>query len=258
MYRSDLKSRDKGSAVAAVVAIHAALLFAFLHLSGKINLADPQSALRVFDITEVPPPPPSQPEPPRATSETQKPKEQEGAASAKNMKSQATPVVAPKPPIELPIPLPVNASQTPNQGAAPTQGASNVSGPGTGAGGTGTGTGSGSAGNGTGGGGQGLAAIRTRLATRPLRGRDFPPQMLDAGRAARGSGCGSGSMRTVRSSNVLSIRAPASRGSIPTFVPLPGSASTISRRSIEMVNGLRIGPAMGRSLLASRKRIYDD
>lgn len=180
MYRSDLKSRDKGSAVAAVVAIHAALLFAFLHLSGKINLADPQSALRVFDITEVPPPPPTQPEPPRATSETQKPKEQEGAASAKNMKSQATPVVAPKPPIELPIPLPVNASQTPNQGAAPTQGASNVSGPGTGAGGTGTGTGSGSAGNGTGGGGQGLAAICTRLATRPLRGRDFPPQMLDA------------------------------------------------------------------------------
>ena len=180
MYRSNLKSRDKGGAVAAVVAIHAALLFAFLHLSGKINLADPQSALRVFDISEVPPPPPPETAPPRVADETEKPKEQEGAASAKNVKSQATSVVAPKPPIELPIPLPVDASKTPNEGAAPTQGASNVAGPGTGAGGTGAGTGSGGAGAGTGGGGTGLAVTRARLAVPPLRGRDFPPQLLDA------------------------------------------------------------------------------
>ena len=50
MYRSNLKTRDKGGAVAAVIAIHAALLFAFLHLSGRMNIADPQSVLRVFDI----------------------------------------------------------------------------------------------------------------------------------------------------------------------------------------------------------------
>lgn len=73
----------------------------------------------------------------------------------------------------------MNASQTPNQGAAPTQGASNVVGPGTGAGGIGNGTGSGGSGNGSGGGG-GLAVMRARLAVPPLRGRDFPPQLLDA------------------------------------------------------------------------------
>ena len=52
-------------------------------------------------------------------------------------------------------------------------------GPGTGAGGIGTGTGSGGR-AGPGGGGDGLAAVRTRLATPPLRGRDFPRELLDA------------------------------------------------------------------------------
>jgi protein TonB len=178
MYRSDLQNRDKGGAIAAVIAIHAGLLFVFLHLSGKVDLSDPQAVMRVFDVNEVPPPQ-STPEPPTPAEETERPKEQEGAASAENLRSQATPVVAPEPPIQLPIPVPVNTTQTPNEGAAATQGASDVPGPGTGAGGTGTGTGSGGAGSGTGGGGEGLAATRTRLATRPLRGRDFPPQLLN-------------------------------------------------------------------------------
>ena len=179
MYRSDLKTRDKSGAIAAVIAIHACLLFVFMHLSGRIDLADPQSVLRTFDVREVPPPPPSPPEAPR-TAESEKPKEQEGAASAQNIRSQATPVVAPKPRIELPVPVPVTPTQTPNEGAAPTQGAAPVAGPGTGAGGIGTGTGSGGAGSGTGGGGSGLAATRARLAVPPLRGRDFPRQLLDA------------------------------------------------------------------------------
>ena len=50
MYRSDLDGRDKSGAIAAVAAIHAGLLFAFLHLSGRIDLADPQSVLQVFDL----------------------------------------------------------------------------------------------------------------------------------------------------------------------------------------------------------------
>lgn len=179
MYRSDLKARDKGGAIAAVIAIHGVLLFIFLHLSGRMDLADPQSVLRTFDVIEVPPPQ-SVPEPPTPAQETERPREQEGAASPENVRSRATPVVAPEPPIELPVPLPVTPTQTPNEGAAPTQGAADNPGLGTGAGGTGTGTGSGGAGSGTGGGGQGLASVRTRLATRPLRGRDFPPQLLDA------------------------------------------------------------------------------
>lgn len=175
MYRSDLKNRDKGGAIAAVIAIHAGLLFVFLHLSGTVDLTDTQAVMRVFDVTEVPPPQ-STPEPPTPAQETERPKEQEGAASAENVRSQATPVVAPEPPIPLPIPVPVSTTQTPGEGAAPTQGASDVPGPGTGAGGAGTGTGSGEAGSGTGGGGEGIAT-RAQLITPSLRSRDYPPEL---------------------------------------------------------------------------------
>jgi protein TonB len=175
MYRSDLKNRDKGGAIAAVIAIHAGLLFVFLHLSGTVDLTDPQAVMRVFDVKEVPPPQ-STPEPPTPAQETERPKEQEGAASAENIRSQATEVVAPEPPIPLPIPVPVSTTQTPSEGAAPTQGASDVPGPGTGAGGAGTGTGSGGAGSGTGGGGEGIAT-RAQLITPSLRSRDYPPEL---------------------------------------------------------------------------------
>src|SRR4051794_11336005 len=98
MYRSDLNTRDRGGAVAAVVAIHAVLLFVLLHMSGKIDLADPQSAMRVFDVGKVPPPPP----PPQTQKQQPKPKEKEGGSAPKNIKSEATPVVAPRPRIETP------------------------------------------------------------------------------------------------------------------------------------------------------------
>lgn len=176
MYRSDLNPRDRGGAIAAVTAIHAVLLFVFMHLSGRIDLADPQSTLRVFDIRDVPPPPtPQVQQQPRER--TQQPEEEEGGAAPENIRSQATPVVAPKPPVQLPIPLPVTPSPTPNEGAAPTQGASTVPGPGTGAGGTGTGTGAGTGGTGTGGGGDGGIATRARLLTPSLRTRDYPPEL---------------------------------------------------------------------------------
>ena len=184
MYRSDLNARDKGGAIAAVVAIHAALLFALLHLSGRIDLADPQRVLRVFDVNEIPQPPP-QPKVPPSAEQAQKPRDKEGAASPENLRSQATPVVAPKPEISLPATPPIAVTETPNEGAAPTQGASNVPGPGTGAGGTGTGTGSGGAGSGTGGGGDGIAA-RAQLLTPSLRSHDYPPALrrrLAEGRA---------------------------------------------------------------------------
>jgi protein TonB len=174
-YRTDISTRDRGGAIAAVAAIHAALLFAFLHLSGTIELADPQSALRVFDLARTPPPPP----PPPQRQSRPKPKEKEGGSAPKNIRSEATPVVAPKPRIETPPVQRIPASETPRQGTAPTQGASNVRGPGTGAGGAGTGTGSGSGGTGPGGGGDGGVAEPPRLVTPVLRGRDFPPDILD-------------------------------------------------------------------------------
>ena len=175
MYRPDLNSRDRGGAIAAVIAIHAALLFALLHMSGKIDMADPQAVLRVFDIDPEKPPPP----PPPQQREQPKPRETEGGSSPKNIKSEATPVAAPKPRIETPPVQPIAATETPRQGSAPTQGASNVRGPGTGAGGTGTGTGSGTGGAGTGGGGDGGVASPPRLVTRELTGRDFGRGLLD-------------------------------------------------------------------------------
>jgi protein TonB len=177
MYRSDLNNRDKGGAVVAVVAVHVALLFVLLHISGKMDLTHPESVMRVFDVRDVPPPPTQLQQPqPRPK---QKPKESEGAASPTNVKSHATDVQAPRPPISLPVPVPLETSTTPNSGTEATQGAA-TPGPGTGAGGNGAGTGSGGAGNGLGGGGgDGGYVTPPRLLTPVLRGRDFPRQMLN-------------------------------------------------------------------------------
>ncbi len=173
MYRTDLNNRDRTGAIAAVLAIHAGLLFLLLTLSGRIELPDPQEALDVIDIIDPPQPPP-----PATPSKASKPKEKEGGSSPKNIKSEATPVVAPKPRVEPLIPNPVVAAETPRQGTAPTQGAASVAGPGTGSGGFGTGTGSGVGGGGPGGGGGGGAVMRTRLVSPPLGGRDFPQELL--------------------------------------------------------------------------------
>lgn len=180
MYRSDINQRDRGGAIAAVIAIHAGLLFAFLHLSGKVDITDPQSAMQVFDFTDPPPPPPEPPPPPPQQRQQPKPKEKEGGSAPKNIRSEATPIVAPKPRVEPQRPNPVVVAEVPRQGADPTQGASDVRGPGTGAGGTGTGTGSGAGGSGPGGGGDNSVANPPRLVTPVLRGRDFSPDILDS------------------------------------------------------------------------------
>ena len=176
MYRSDLNNRDKGRAITAVVAIHAALLFAFLHLSGRIDVTDPQSVMQIIDVAEVRPPPPP---PPAQPMQRSRPKEKEGGSAPKNIKSEATPVAAPKPRIVTPPIQPIVASETPRQGVQATQGAAPVRGPGTGAGGVGTGTGSGSGGSGPGGGGDGGVAEPPRLMTPVLRGRDIPRDALE-------------------------------------------------------------------------------
>jgi periplasmic protein TonB len=174
-YRNDVSARDKGGAIAAVIAIHAALLFAFLNLSGKMDLGPEQSRLSIFNLNNPPPPPP----PVQQQRQNPKPKEKEGGSAPKNIRSEATPVVAPKPKIVTPPVQRIAASETPRTGTAPTQGASNVRGPGTGAGGVGTGTGSGAGGNGPGGGGESEAAEPPHLVTPVLSGRDIPRELMD-------------------------------------------------------------------------------
>jgi len=173
-YRTDVNARDKSGAIIAVLAVHAVLLVALLNLSGTIDLAGPQGVISIIDLANPPPPPP-----PPVTRQQPKPKEKEGGSAPKNIKSEATPVVAPKPKIETPPVQKIVASNTPQQGTAPTQGASNVAGPGTGAGGLGAGTGSGSGGTGSGGGGENGVAVPPHLATPVLSGRDIPPDLLD-------------------------------------------------------------------------------
>ena len=169
-YRTDISTRDRGVAIAGVVAIHAVLLLALLHLSGKIDLGNPQSPLSVFTVHEVPPPPLPQQQPPA--------KAQEGRSAPRNIKSEATPVAAPKPKIVTPPVQQIAASPTPRAGNAPTQGASSVAGPGTGAGGSGNGTGSGNGGNGSGSGDGGVAEPPHMISS-VLTERDFPRELLD-------------------------------------------------------------------------------
>lgn len=181
MYRPTLSLRDRVGPLAAVVLIHVGIGYGLLHLSGVDAEIVRQADLAIFDVAVTPSPPPPPPPPPptveRAEAEKKKPKRDEGAASPRNLESQATPVVAPKPRIIVPAPSPVIAAITPAAGAGPTQGASPVVGPGTGAGGSGTGTGSGGSGGGSGGGGgggNGLGEARARLVTPGLSPRDYP------------------------------------------------------------------------------------
>jgi protein TonB len=171
MYRTSLNNRDRAVTIALVALVHAGLAIALLNVSGHLDLTPMQPALEIFDVRSEPPPPPIV-EVVR-DADKDKPKKDEGAASAKNIKSQATPVKRPEPRVVVPATPPIVTSPTPNTGAAPTQGASNVVGPGTGAGGVGTGTGSGGSGGGSGGGGGGGKPTEVSI-LRKVDGNAYP------------------------------------------------------------------------------------
>jgi len=173
MYRSDLNKGDRAGSITMVALIHAALAYAFLNLSGTMQVIRDEVIPQLIDVDVEPPPPPIV-----EVAVKEKPKEKEGASSPENIKSTATPVVAPKPRIQLPVPPPMPVAEKPNTGVDPTQGAAPVIGPGTGAGGNGNGTGAGGSGNGRGGGGSG-AVVRPSLLTPKLGGRDYPREILN-------------------------------------------------------------------------------
>lgn len=169
MQRSWVTAKDRSAAIIGVVAIHAGVLAALLTLGGQVPLRVP--AVEPLDIFDVSPPRPPPPEP--VTVETRRTPEEEGAAAPPARKAVASPVVKPRPRVELPAKPPVTAAEKPGVGAAPSPGAAPVDGPGSGAGGQGSGTGSGSGGSGTGGGGGGGAAQRPALLSRALTQRDY-------------------------------------------------------------------------------------
>lgn len=130
---------DRAKAAAAALLVHLAIGAAFL-TGLVVNVSkQPTDILRTIDVTLPPPPPPIVEEKKSA------PKGDPGEAGKK---AEPTPIVAPKPKIELPAKPPVAAAPVAGQGTASSAGAANA-GSGTGAGGSGSGLG----GGGTGGGG---------------------------------------------------------------------------------------------------------
>lgn len=145
-YRAEPTRPDKAKAVAGVAVVYAAIVGAALMMPSDSPLRVGESEPTVLiDIKQPPEPPPPPPEDPGRA------EEEEGAAGKK---AEPTPVVAPKPRIEVPVRPPVAAAPIAGTGSATTAGAA-TSGTGPGAGGSGTGRGGGGSG---GGGGIGVEA----------------------------------------------------------------------------------------------------
>jgi protein TonB len=143
---------DRAKAALAALLVHAAIGAAFL-TGLVVNVSERSSeVLETFDVT--PPPPPV------AKQEESAAKSDPGDAGKQ---AEPTPIVVPKPKIELPARPPLVAAPVAGQGAAPSAGAASA-GTGTGAGGSGSGLG----GGGTGGSGSGFTPAR-RISKIPNR-----------------------------------------------------------------------------------------
>lgn len=140
-YRAEPSRPDKAKAIAGVIIVYAALVGAALMMPSDSPLRVGENEPTVLiDVKELP-----EPQPPPAE-EQGKAEEEEGAAGRK---AEPTPVVAPKPAIELPAKPPIAAAPVAGTGSATTAGAA-TAGTGPGAGGSGTGRGGGGSGGGGG------------------------------------------------------------------------------------------------------------
>lgn len=162
----DRKTHDRVWAVMGVAVFHVLLgyaLIAGLTVRMPLRLAD---ELKIFNITPPPPPPPMQKE----AAQQPKTRKHEGKAAPPNLKSKATPLVAPTPTVRLPPPPTIIAAPKAWTGNDASLGAAQRPGPGTGAGGVGNGTGSGDSGYGEGDGG----GTPPRQIAGKIRNADYP------------------------------------------------------------------------------------
>jgi protein TonB len=160
-YRAESSRPDKAKAIAGVAVVYAVVVVAALMMPSDSPRMDENEPTVLINVKELPEPqlPPEE--------EAGKAEEEEGAAGRK---AEPTPVVAPKPTIEVPARPPVAAAPIAGTGSATTAGAA-TAGTGPGAGGSGTGRGGGGSG---GGGGIGadarlLGGNSSRLPSRLLR-----------------------------------------------------------------------------------------
>ena len=176
---------DRAGSAFGAVFVQGALACLFLWGMGSDARQALIEPLRVFNILP-PPPEPERPvtrPPPRVASDTRNrlftPRE-EGGSSPPNIRSQATPVIAPTPVIPLPIVPPITAAPKPANGVDRTSGNADIPGPGTGSGGFGNGNGSGYGGDGPGGGGYGDYSPPRQIRGR-LRNSDYPAGLGEEG-----------------------------------------------------------------------------
>lgn len=185
-YRAEPSRPDKAKAIAGVAAVYAVIIGAALLMPSdsplRISEQEPTDLIEIQPLPEPEPPPPEDPG---------KAEEEEGAAGKK---AEPTPVVAPRPTIEVPARPPIAAAPVAGTGSATTAGAA-TAGTGPGAGGSGTGRGGGGSG---GGGGIGtearlLGGNSARLPSRLLRvfaaDRGSFSLLLTISPAGRVSGC---------------------------------------------------------------------
>ena len=160
-YRAEPTRPDKAKAIAGIIIVYAAIGAAVLLVPSDSPLRiGEQEPTDLIDIQELPEPPPPE--------EPGKAEEEEGAAGKK---AEPTPIVAPKPRIEVPAKPPVAAAPIAGTGSASTAGAA-TAGTGPGAGGSGTGRGGGGRGGGGAIGSQAplLGGNSSRLPSSLLRG----------------------------------------------------------------------------------------
>lgn len=185
-YSADPTRPDKAKAIAGVAIVYALIVGAALLMPSDSPLTGDESQPTVLiDVKELPEPQPPPPEEPG------KAELEEGAAGKK---AEPTPVVAPKPAIELPAKPPIVAAPVAGAGSAATSGAANT-GTGPGAGGSGTGRGGGGSGGGGGIGSEArlLGGNSSRLPSRLLRvfaaDRGYGHLMLTVGETGRVTDC---------------------------------------------------------------------
>lgn len=162
-YRAEPSRPDKAKAIAGVVLVYAVIAGAALMMPSDSPLRRGESEPTVLiDVRELP-----EPQPP-PEEQAGKAKEEEGAAGKK---AEPTPIVAPRPVIEVPTKPPVAAAPIAGTSSAATAGAA-TTGTGPGAGDSGTGRGGGGSGGGGGGGSDArlLGGNSARLPAHLLRG----------------------------------------------------------------------------------------
>ena len=172
MYETNRSARERLAPALVVGALHVLLAY-ILIVSLDIDVpAQVAATLEVFAV-----PPEVRPPPPRTVPARKATRRPRGAAAPPNIRSRATPVVAPPPVIPFIAPPVLVVAPVAGLGAQASSGAAPVRGPGTGASGVGTGTGSGDTGDGDGDGGETpLVHIRGRITD-----KDYPDSAGDKG-----------------------------------------------------------------------------